>query len=104
MGADAAVEEPFGPYLVYERLGVGGMATVHRALDSADPLGTLLVRNAVTAEGDTVLRFKDLPYEAALSVGSSYLQGDPKAVERVQRSSVAAGSSAASSSTSEMYQ
>jgi len=33
MGADAADEEPFGPYLVYERLGVGGMATVHRALE-----------------------------------------------------------------------
>ena len=31
MGADVAVEEQFGPYLVYERLGVGGMATVHRA-------------------------------------------------------------------------
>src|SRR5688572_14117542 len=28
----ASVEE-FGPYLVYERLGVGGMATVHRALE-----------------------------------------------------------------------
>ncbi|MEJ7598923.1 MAG: protein kinase [Kofleriaceae bacterium] len=33
MGADLAAEEPFGPYLVYERLGVGGMATVHRALE-----------------------------------------------------------------------
>jgi serine/threonine protein kinase len=31
--ADFAEEEPFGPYLVYERLGVGGMATVHRALE-----------------------------------------------------------------------
>ena len=30
---DAAAEEQFGPYLVYERLGVGGMATVHRALE-----------------------------------------------------------------------
>ena len=29
---EAALEE-FGPYLVYERLGVGGMATVHRALE-----------------------------------------------------------------------
>src|SRR5215204_7015683 len=30
--ASAATEqEVFGPYLVYERLGVGGMATVHRA-------------------------------------------------------------------------
>jgi serine/threonine protein kinase len=33
VGADAAAEEQFGPYLVYERLGVGGMATVHRALE-----------------------------------------------------------------------
>jgi serine/threonine protein kinase len=33
MGADAAVQEQFGPYVVYERLGVGGMATVHRALE-----------------------------------------------------------------------
>src|SRR3954453_19677788 len=37
MGADAAAEEQFGPYTVYERLGVGGMATVNRALEhSAD--------------------------------------------------------------------
>src|SRR5216110_1244894 len=33
MGADPAFEEQFGPYLVYERLGIGGMATVHRALE-----------------------------------------------------------------------
>jgi serine/threonine protein kinase len=33
MVADAAAAEQFGPYLVYERLGVGGMATVHRALE-----------------------------------------------------------------------
>src|SRR6188768_4210389 len=31
MGADVAAEEQFGPYVVYERLGVGGMASVHRA-------------------------------------------------------------------------
>src|SRR6185295_11498209 len=30
---DLAAEEQFGPYVVYERLGVGGMATVHRALE-----------------------------------------------------------------------
>src|SRR4029079_8234411 len=29
--ADPSAPEEFGPYLVYERLGVGGMATVHRA-------------------------------------------------------------------------
>ena len=33
MVAELAAEEQFGPYLVYERLGVGGMATVHRALE-----------------------------------------------------------------------
>jgi serine/threonine protein kinase len=33
MAADVAAEEQFGPYVVYERLGVGGMATVHRALE-----------------------------------------------------------------------
>jgi len=33
MVADVAAAEQFGPYLVYERLGVGGMATVHRALE-----------------------------------------------------------------------
>ena len=29
--AESTVPEEFGPYVVYERLGVGGMATVHRA-------------------------------------------------------------------------
>jgi serine/threonine-protein kinase len=29
--AESIVPEEFGPYIVYERLGVGGMATVHRA-------------------------------------------------------------------------
>lgn len=33
MGADPAAQEQFGPYLVYERLGIGGMATVHRAVE-----------------------------------------------------------------------
>ncbi|HSS00900.1 MAG TPA: serine/threonine-protein kinase, partial [Kofleriaceae bacterium] len=33
MRAETGAEEQFGPYLVYERLGVGGMATVHRALE-----------------------------------------------------------------------
>ncbi|MBL9014335.1 MAG: protein kinase [Myxococcales bacterium] len=32
-GEPEPAEEEFGPYLVYERLGIGGMATVHRALE-----------------------------------------------------------------------
>lgn len=35
MGSEAAAAEQFGPYLVYERLGIGGMATVHRAIERA---------------------------------------------------------------------
>ncbi len=35
MSVDPAAVEQFGPYTVYERLGVGGMATVHRALEHA---------------------------------------------------------------------
>jgi serine/threonine protein kinase len=33
MVAEPVATERFGPYVVYERLGVGGMATVHRALE-----------------------------------------------------------------------
>ena len=33
MSVEPAAEEQFGPFAVYERLGVGGMATVHRALE-----------------------------------------------------------------------
>src|SRR5512147_3195213 len=36
MSGEPAPEEHFGPYLVYERLGVGGMATVHRALEHSE--------------------------------------------------------------------
>lgn len=39
MGSDAAAAEQFGPYMVYERLGIGGMATVHRAVERADVEG-----------------------------------------------------------------
>ena len=31
-GSRESAAEEFGPYLVYERLGSGGMATVHRAI------------------------------------------------------------------------
>jgi serine/threonine protein kinase len=32
MGSNTSPHEVFGPYIVFERLGVGGMATVHRAI------------------------------------------------------------------------
>lgn len=35
MSSEATAAEQFGPYVVYERLGIGGMATVHRAVERA---------------------------------------------------------------------
>ncbi len=43
MSVDQAAEEQFGPYAVYERLGVGGMATVHRAVEQTPDGGARVV-------------------------------------------------------------
>jgi serine/threonine protein kinase len=43
MSGEPAPEEHFGPYVVFERLGVGGMATVHRALEQSDDGTTRVV-------------------------------------------------------------
>jgi hypothetical protein len=60
---------------------------VHRGLDAADPLATLLVRNAITGGADTRIRFKDRTYEVAGNVGITYVDGDAGSIERVQRAS-----------------
>ncbi len=66
----------------------GQMTVVHRDLREGDPLAALLVRRAFTGEGDSKLRFMRSTYEATLSYGFSYVEGEPAAIERVQRSSV----------------
>ncbi len=43
MSVDPAAEEQFGPFTVYERLGVGGMATVHRALEPGGEHGERII-------------------------------------------------------------
>ena len=46
---------------------------------------SLLVRNAITGSVDSRLRFKNRTYEAAVNVGLTHQDGEPAAVERVQR-------------------
>jgi hypothetical protein len=60
---------------------------VHRGLDTEDAPAAVLVRNAVTAGVDTRIRFANRTYEAAFNVGVTHVDGEPAAVERVQRAS-----------------
>jgi hypothetical protein len=60
---------------------------MHRDVGSGDPLAGLLVRNALGVAGNTMLRFSGGDYELRASGGTSYIDGDAAAIERVQRSS-----------------
>lgn len=62
------------------------MTLVHRDLDPSEPLASLFVRNAVTGGIDTRLRFKNRTYEAGFNLGVTHQDGEPAAIERVQRS------------------
>lgn len=61
---------------------------MHRDLSADDPLAALLVRTAVTAVGDSILRFRGGQYELTSLVGTTVLEGEPAAIARVQRNSV----------------
>ncbi|MGE0705588.1 MAG: DUF5916 domain-containing protein [Vicinamibacterales bacterium] len=63
------------------------LTVVDRDLPRQDALASLLVRRAVTAGVDTRIRFGDRAYEGAFNVGVTYLEGEPAAIERVQRAS-----------------
>lgn len=60
---------------------------VHRDFKDDSPLVNLYTRNAIGLAGNTLLRFNGGKYEFRASGGASYLNGEEKAVERVQRSS-----------------
>ena len=60
---------------------------VHRDMAPGDPLASLLTRNAVGIAGNTTLRFKRGEYELRTQGGGSLINGEAKAIERVQRSS-----------------
>jgi hypothetical protein len=61
---------------------------LHRDMAHDDPLASLLVRNAVSGAADTFVRLADSTYEGRVVVGFSFVDGDPAAIERVQRTSV----------------
>ena len=63
------------------------LTVVHRDLAVLDPLAAVLNRNAISAGADTRVRFLNRTYEAAFSLGLTYIDGEPAAIERVQRAS-----------------
>ena len=80
----ARLQQEFGS----EGSTVGLLTTaVHRQLAQGDLLAALLARNAFTLSGDSVLRFLDGDYELGLNLGLSYVDGDARAIDRIQRSS-----------------
>jgi hypothetical protein len=78
---------------VQQELGQSGSTAgllfnvMHRGLGDNDPLADRQSRNAFALAGDTVLRFKQGEYQFRWAGGFSFLNGEPKAVERIQRSS-----------------
>ncbi|MFA5907980.1 MAG: DUF5916 domain-containing protein [Vicinamibacterales bacterium] len=60
---------------------------VHRQFEEGSPLADLYTRNALALAGNTLLRFKGGQYEFRASGGGSVINGNERAMERVQRSS-----------------
>jgi len=60
---------------------------VHRGFDAHDPLAALLTRKAFTLNSDSLFRLKGGEYDVQLNAGLSYIDGDPAAITRAQRSS-----------------
>ena len=63
------------------------LTAVRRNLAADDPLAGFLTRNAFTISGDSLLRFKDGEYEVSSRLGLTYVDGDARAIDRLQRSS-----------------
>jgi hypothetical protein len=80
----AKVQQEFGSSGSRVGVLVGGL---HRGLDANDPLASLIARNAVVAGTDGLLRLKGGEYEWSWSAMGSYVDGEPAAIERIQRSS-----------------
>jgi hypothetical protein len=81
----ARVQQEYGPSASTASIMVTAM---HRSLDVADPLSALLARNAFTVSHDGLMRFKGGRYQLTTFGGTSYVDGEPAAIERIQRSSV----------------
>jgi hypothetical protein len=61
------------------------VATMHRGIRPGDPLADLMARDAITFGADTLIRFKDGEYEFVWAGLGTYVSGDPKGIEAVQR-------------------
>lgn len=80
----ARVQQEFGP----DGSSAGVMVTgVHRDITRGDPLGALMVRNAVTVNGNTFLRLAGATHEVSISGGLTHVDGDSEAITRLQQSS-----------------
>jgi hypothetical protein len=100
LGTDAIARTLVAPTTVFavgrvvQEIGSGGSTAglhvtgLHRDLPVESPLAGLFVSNAVTGAVDALVRLRDSTYEGRVVVGFSHIDGDPRAIERVQRSSV----------------
>jgi hypothetical protein len=78
----ARVQKEFG--LPGSLFGVQ-MTNVHREFGDGDLLASFLARNAVTMTGDSVIRMDGGNYELQLYGGLSRIDGQPGAIDRLQR-------------------
>jgi hypothetical protein len=62
------------------------VATLHRSFAEGDPLADLLSRDALTYGADTLIRFKGGEYEFTWAGLGTFVSGETKAIEAVQRS------------------
>ena len=76
------IQQEFGRLGSTAGLIVVGM---HRELAAGDPLANLLPRTALTAAGDTRLRFKGGEYELKAVAVGTLNRGEPAAIELLQR-------------------
>jgi uncharacterized protein DUF5916 len=83
----------YGVTRLQQQFGSAGSTTalmataVHRNVDAADPLASLLARNAFTFSSDSVLRFRDGDYEMQVNAGVTHVDGEAAAIDRLQRAS-----------------
>jgi hypothetical protein len=63
------------------------MTSTHRDVSAGDPLAALAARNAFTASGESLLRFREGEYEVGFDLGVSQVTGDAAAIALLQRSS-----------------
>ena len=76
----ARIEQEFGPATSTASVM---LTAVHRNMTSEDPLAARLVRNAFTASGDSLLRFRGGEYELRLHGGVTYADGEPEAISQL---------------------